>query len=93
MAEHAIVTLSSTTPTRLTPSGIHSGMDITIQNINTDGFVYIGAEDVSTTNYGYRLSVENDFSLELPGKDAIYAVADATGAQVAVLKTNLEKGS
>ena len=93
MAEHAIVTLSSTVPTRLTPNGIHSGMDITIQNINTDGFVYIGGETVSTTNYGYRLSVENAITFELPGKDSLYAISGNAGAQVAVLKTKLESGS
>ena len=34
MATHSIVTLSSSSAKRITPDGVHSGMDISIQNIN-----------------------------------------------------------
>lgn len=35
MASHSIVTLNNTEATRLTPNGIHSGLDLTIQNYNS----------------------------------------------------------
>lgn len=93
MTIHAQVLLSNTVATRLTPNGVHSGMDITIQNINTSGYVYVGGEDVSTANYGYRINPNTAVSWELPGKDALYAVGDTDGLIVAVIKTNLEGGS
>jgi hypothetical protein len=77
----------------LTPNGIHSGLDITVQNVDEAAYVYIGGEDVSTEDYGYRLAPEAAWSIELSGKDAIYAITDTDESQVAVLKTSLESGN
>jgi hypothetical protein len=93
MTTHALTTLSSSTATRLTPLGLHSGMDITIQNIHASAYVYIGGEGVTSSSYGYRLNPGSAISFELPGKDALYAITGTNGSQIAVIKTNLEKGS
>lgn len=94
MASHSLITLSNTEPTRLTPVGIHSGLDLTIQNINSDGYIYIGAnENLSSANYGFRISPNNALAFELPGADSIYAIASTNGLQIAVMKTNLESGA
>jgi hypothetical protein len=93
MTQHALTVLSNTTATRLTPNGIHSGMDITIQNVNDTAYVYIGGEDVSTSDYGYRIAPNNAWSIELPGMDALYAISDVNASYAAVLKTNIETGS
>jgi hypothetical protein len=93
MASHSLIALSNTSATRLTPEGIHSGMDITIQNISDENFVYIGGEGVTEESFGYRLSPGLAISFELPGKDALYAIADANETLIAVLKTNLESGN
>lgn len=94
MAEHALISISNTVPQRLTPSGIHSGMDITIQNVNSSGYIYLGTDDtVSSINYGFRILPNHSISFELPGKDAIFAIASTAGMNAAILKTNLEKGS
>lgn len=90
MTLHALVTLDSTTATRLTPNGMHSGMDITIQNIHASAYVYIGAEGVTSSDYGYRIAPGSAFSVELPGTNALYAVTTVNGSSVAVLKTGLE---
>lgn len=90
MSSHEIFSLSNATATRLTPNGTHSGMDITIQNINSTGYIYIGAEGVTSTSFGYRLLPNHAWSIELPGFDALYAIAENDGAEIAVLKTNLE---
>lgn len=90
MTQHALTTLSNTGATRITPNGIHSGMDITLQNVNATAYVYIGGENVSTTNYGYRIAPDNAWSIELPGQDALYAISDTNGAFVAMLQTGLE---
>lgn len=93
MTTHALFTLSDSQDSRLTPIGIHSGMDITIQNLEAEAYIYIGGEGVTTEDFGYRLAPAAAISFELPGKNSLYAIADTAGAQVSVLKTNLEVGN
>jgi hypothetical protein len=92
---HELVTLSNTVATRISPLGnVHSGLDVTVQNINASGYVYLGgANTVSSANYGYRISPDNAFSLELSGYDHLYAVASANNFPVAILIASLESGS
>jgi len=90
---HGLITLSNTTPTRITPDGMHSGMDITIQNINASGFVYIGGEGVSSSDYGFRLDEGGAIAFELPGRNALYAISSIDGANIAVMQIGLEIGS
>jgi hypothetical protein len=94
MATHSLTTLSNATATRLTPNGTHSGRDITIQNVNASGYIYLGGDEtVSGSSYGFRILPNHSISFELPGKDALFAVSSINGMSVAVLQTNLEKGS
>ncbi len=92
MTTHSLTTLSNTAATRLTPNGLHSGMDITIQNVHDTAYVYIGAVGVTSSNYGYRIAPGHAISWELPGKDALYAITDTNNSKIAILKTNLEAG-
>lgn len=94
MTTHSIITLSDSTESRLTPNGIHSGMDITLQNVNNSGYIYIGGDEtVSSTNYGFRILPNHSISFELPGKDALFAIASSEAMSLAIIKTNLEEGS
>lgn len=80
------------TPTKITPDGTHSGMDITIQNVDATRNVYIGADGVTSTNYGYRILPNHAWSVELSGMDDLYICGDAAGQYAAVLKVKLEAG-
>lgn len=93
MTQHSLTTLSNNTATRLTPNGIHSGMDITLQNVNGTGYIYIGSSSVSSTNYGFRLMPNHSISFELPGQDSLYAIASVNSMKIAVLQTGIEVGS
>jgi hypothetical protein len=93
MTTHSIITLSDAEDSLLTPAGIHSGLDFTIQNLDSEAYVYIGGEGVTASNFGYRLAPASAISFELPGKNALYAISDTDGAQVATLRTSLEVGS
>jgi len=93
MTTHALTTLSSTSATRLTPNGVHSGMDITIQNTDESAYVYIGGEGVTSSDYGFRIAPGSAFSIELPGQDALYAISNIDTSKVSVLKTGLETGN
>jgi hypothetical protein len=93
MTKHALTTLSSSTATKITPDGTHSGIDITLQNVNAEGYIYIGSSSVSSTNYGFRIMPNHAISFELPGKDSLYAIASINSMKVAVLQTGIEIGS
>jgi hypothetical protein len=93
MTTHALTTLSNTTATKLTPDGTHSGLDVTIQNVHATAIVYVGGVGVTSNNYGYRLDPATAFSIELSGRDSLYAITDTNSSKVAVLKTSLESGS
>lgn len=93
MAQHELYTLSNTEATKVTPNGIHSGMDITLQNVNETGFVFLGGEGVTTTDYGYRIPAGHAWSVELSGQDSLYAIAETNGMQVAKISVNLESGN
>jgi hypothetical protein len=91
MTTHAIVAINNATPTLVSPNGTHSGCDITVQNINESGYVYVGGAGVTTTSYGYRVSPNTAISFELPGYDAIYLIGSTT-LNAAVLTMGLEVG-
>ena len=93
MTSHELKTINTGDAVRLTPNGGHSGMDITLQNVSPAGYIYIGGEGVTELNYGYRLSPGHAWSVELNGKDALYATASTDGLQLAQLSLNLEVGS
>jgi len=93
MTQHSLATLSSSSTTRLTPSGTHTGLDITIQNVHESAYVYLGGVGVTSNNYGYRLGPGAAWSIELSGKDSLYAITDTNNSKVAVLSTNLESGN
>jgi len=94
MALHNLITLSNLSTTRLSPNGVHGGVDITIQNVNDSGYIYIGSNSsVASSDYGYRILPNHAISFELPGTDSLYAIASNNGMNVAVMITNLEQGS
>lgn len=93
MTTHRVHVLGTTAQTRVTPKGTHSGMDITIQNVNEYGYIYVGDSEVTSSNYGYRLLPNHAISFELNGKDDLYLVAEYADMQAAVLQINLEQGT
>lgn len=91
MTQSILHTLNTSSATRLSPNGTHSGLDFTIQNSNETGYIYLGGDSsVSSTNYGFRILPNHSISFELPGKDAIYAIPSANGMKAAVIYTSLE---
>jgi hypothetical protein len=93
MASHKIYTLNNTTPTRVAPRPTHSGVDITIQNLDESEFVYVGVNDtLSTTNYGFKILPNSAISFELPGTDTLFVIASDSDVEAAVLVIGLEAG-
>lgn len=90
MAEHNLLTLSNSTATRLTPAGLHGGIDFTLQNVNDSGYIYIGGDGVSSTDYGFRIMPNHSISFELASSDALYAISQNNNAQLAIIQIGLE---
>ena len=60
-----------------------------VQNTSASGYVYIGGSDVTTSNYGYKLSPLQSFAIELESFDKIYACGDSgTTASLLILEKN-----
>jgi hypothetical protein len=89
MTAHRIETIG-TVAKRITPRGVHSGMDITLQNVSSSGYIYVGGEGVSSTSYGYRILPNHAVSFELASLDALYVISSAPGTQLAILQISLE---
>jgi hypothetical protein len=91
MTQHAIVTLSDTTPTLVSqPGKVFLGEDLTIQNIDGSAEVFVGGPDVSATSYGFKLAPGGAISFEVPARDKIYVISDTDESEVAVLRLGLE---
>jgi hypothetical protein len=83
MIKQKIQPLDST-PVDLTYTGlIDPHTVLSIQNIMTTGYAYLGNENVSSSNYGHKLYPGQSFTIELAPNDKIFAVADS-GISVAV---------
>jgi hypothetical protein len=67
-----------------------TGRDITIQNVNLDGYIYVGGNGVTDENYGYRLMPNHAISFELDRQDDLYVIGSREDMKVAVLSINLE---
>jgi len=87
---HDLITLSDSTATELTPGARHSGLDVTIQNVDETAVVYIGGSTVTTSDYGFKLTPGSGFSIELNPNDRLYAISDTNGTNAALLRALLE---
>jgi hypothetical protein len=87
---HNLLSVSDSTATEIIAADNSSGRDITIQNINGAGYIYIGGAGVTEANYGFRLSSNQAISFELASQDGLYAIASDADMKVAILSVNLE---
>jgi hypothetical protein len=88
---HNFITLSDTEATQVSDSSkTGSGRDITLQNVNSSGYIYIGASTVTSEDYGYRIAANTAISFELPAQDELFAIAENDEMDLAVISITLE---
>jgi len=87
--QHNLYTVGSTA-IEIMNTHTGSGRDITLQNVNSSGYIYIGNKDVTTTNYGYRLMPNHAISFELESDDEIWVVGSTSNLKLAFISINLE---
>lgn len=77
----------NSTPQELTVSdGIDSPCTISIQNTHSSENLYLGPSEVSSSEYGIRLSPGQSFSADLGPYDKIYAVGDSATVAIMILE-------
>lgn len=88
MLRHRIVELNSTPVLMTTHEPVDRLNVLSIQNIMTTGFAYLGNSGVSTTTYGHKLYPGQSFTIELAPNDRVWAVGD-TGVSVAIFNLDI----
>ena len=87
MIKHNLLNISDTEPTSLDISEtVKSSFTLIIQNINSSGYIYIGNIGVTSSNYGFRISPNQAFTIELPSSMKLYAVASDIDLQAAIME-------
>ena len=87
---HALLTLSNATATELSPGANHSGLDVTVQNVDDTANVFIGASTVTASDYGFKLVPGAGISFELNPKDQLFAISDVNESNAALIRIFLE---
>ena len=82
-SRHKIQALNSTPVNLVVREITDSRNSMSIQNISNAGFAYLGAEGVTTTNFGIKLFPGQIYTIELASSDDVWAVGDS-GVSVAV---------
>ena len=80
------VSLSTAVPTELTISDtVQSANTVVVQNNNDSGYIYLGTDSVSSSNYGYKLFPGQGFTIELSAFSHLYAVCSTNTMTAAVM--------
>jgi hypothetical protein len=86
MIRHRIQALSTSTPAQLTiEDSVQSANTLVVQNVNDNGFIYIGTASVSSSDYGYKLYPGQGFTIELSAYTRVYAVSSNGSMSAAVM--------
>mgnify|MGYP006269592995 CR=1 FL=1 len=87
---HSLITLNQTaqilTDTALQEIPYEQELVISIQNLDSSHYVFLGDSTVTTSSYGFRIDPDQTFTIVLSAKDEIYAVTDVGNTQIAILK-------
>ena len=80
------LTLSTSTPIELTIiDSVQSANTLVVQNNNDSGYIYLGTDSVSASNYGFKLFPGQGFTIELSAYSHLYAVSSAAAMTAAVM--------
>ena len=87
---HDLLTLSNATATELSPGANHSGLDVTVQNVDDTANVFVGASTVTASDYGFKLVPGAGISFEPNPKDRLYVISDVNESKAALIRIFLE---
>jgi hypothetical protein len=61
-------------------------LTISIQNLHSSHFVFLGDSTVTTSSYGFRIDPGQTFTAVLDPNDEIYAVTDTGTTNVGIIR-------
>ena len=89
---HTLVTLNQTAQILTIPAVSEAPyadeLVISIQNLHSSHFVFLGDSTVTTSSYGFRIDPAQTFTIVLSPFDELYAVTDTGTTQVAIIKVS-----
>ena len=79
-------TLSTSTPVQLSIDDVcQMANTLVVENVNDSGYIYLGHENVSTSDYGFKLYPSQAFTIELRPYDRVWAISSIQGMTAAVM--------
>jgi hypothetical protein len=83
---HQVVALNASTATSVSPAQApyETRYSISVQNVDSGITVYLGASNVTSSSYGYKLLAGQSFSVDLLASDQLYAIAASGTPNVAI---------
>lgn len=89
---HKIIQLNSSTATLVSiPTSEQIAYEhktsVSVQNIDSSLTIYLGAEGVSSSSYGYALPAGSTFTVDLLPGDKLFALASSGTPNVAIFAT------
>jgi hypothetical protein len=87
---HALLTLSDSAQRELSPGINHSGLDVTVQNVDEAANLFIGGTGVTAADYGFKLVPGAGVSFELNPRDQLFIISDVDGSKAALIRIFLE---
>ena len=91
--QHFMIEIAPDDRERINGNSSRPGRDLTIQNLGP-GYAYIGDNNVTANNFGYKLAPNSAIAFELDWRDNLYAAtANAIGEDttLAILSVSLER--
>lgn len=78
------LTLSATAVSVIPSDSTPSYGSISIENVSTSGYAYIGNSNVTSTNFGFKLYPAQTITMDIDQYEHLYICGD-TGVKVAVM--------
>lgn len=87
MIKNQLKAVSNSSATSLDiAESIRSSYTLVVQNINSSGYIYLGNSSITSSLYGFKLYPGQSFTIELPARSTMYAIASASNMSVAVME-------
>lgn len=87
MIRHEIKSLSNTVASNLDiQQAIKSAYTLIIQNVNSSGYIYVGNNNVTNINYGFKLYPTQIATIELPSRNSLYAVSSQSEMNISIME-------
>jgi hypothetical protein len=88
---HKIIEINDAESTLLTDAPMDNDfyirkINISVQNLDSEHFVFLGNSEVSNSSFGIRLDPAEIVTLDVSANDELYAISDSGTFNISILK-------